>query len=75
VTQFNGSASRLASEKFYQRGELAFRKCATPIHVHKHSTLPEKFSVRCPKCGDRAIYLKRAIAIQEIPERRKKPRK
>jgi Zn finger protein HypA/HybF involved in hydrogenase expression len=62
-------------KKFYQRGELACRKCATPIHVHKLSTLPEEFSLRCPKCGDRAIYLKRAVAIQELPERRKKPRK
>lgn len=28
-----------------------------------------------PHCGGRGIYLKRAIAIEEAPERRKKPRR
>ena len=62
-------------KKTYHRGELACRKCATPIYVHKLSALPEEFSVRCPKCGDRGIYMKRAVAVHELPERRKKPRK
>ena len=62
-------------KKFYHRAEFACRKCGTPIYVHKLNALAEVFSVRCPKCGDRGIYLKRAIAIQELPERRKKPRK
>jgi DNA-directed RNA polymerase subunit RPC12/RpoP len=62
-------------KKFYHRGEFACRKCGMAIHVYKINTLAEEFSVRCPKCGDRGIYLKRRIAIQEFPDRRKKPRK
>jgi len=62
-------------KKFYHRGEFAYRKCGTPIYVYKLSTLAEEFFVRCPKCGDRGIYLKCRIAIQELPERSKKPRK
>ena len=61
-------------KKVYQRGELICRKCASPIYVHKLSALPNEFSVRCPRCGDRGFHLKRAVTIQELPERRKKPR-
>jgi len=59
----------------YLRGEIACHKCMAPIHVYKVKTLPEEFSVRCSKCGDRGIYRKRAVVVQELPERRKKPRK
>lgn len=62
-------------KKFYHRSEFAYRKCGTPIYVYKLSALAEEFSVRCRKCGDRGIYLKRSIAIQELPARSKKPRK
>jgi hypothetical protein len=61
-------------KKTYQRGVVACTKCAAPIYVYKLKTLPDEFSVRCPHCGGRGIYLKRAIAIEEAPERRKKPR-
>jgi hypothetical protein len=59
----------------YQRGVVACRKCAAPIHVHKVNVLADEFSVHCPNCGDRGFYSKRAITIQELPERRKKPRR
>jgi len=58
-----------------QRGAIACEKCAAPIYVYKPKTLPDEFSVRCAHCGGRGIYLKRAIAIEEAPERRKKPRR
>ena len=58
----------------YQRGEVACRKCGTPIYVYKLKRLPDEFSVHCKQCGDRGIYLKSAVAYREFPERRKKPR-
>jgi len=59
----------------YQRGVVACRKCGAPIPVQNFSALPDEFSVRCPSCGERAFYAKRAVAIQDLPERRKKPRR
>jgi len=63
------------TRKTYQRGAIVCEKCAAPIYTHKLKALPDEFSVRCPRCGDRGIYQKRAVAIEEAPERRKKPRK
>jgi len=59
----------------YERGMVACEKCAAPIYVYKLKALPDEFSVRCSRCGDRGIYAKRTIAIETLPERRKKPRK
>ena len=58
----------------YERGVLACVKCAAPIYVHKLKKLPDEFSVRCPRCGDRGIYAKRALTVENLRERRKKPR-
>ena len=58
----------------YHRGEVACRKCGAPIAIFKLKALPDEFSVHCLRCGDRGIYLKSAVIIQELPERRKKPR-
>jgi DNA-directed RNA polymerase subunit RPC12/RpoP len=58
----------------YQRGVVACRKCGAAIPVQNFSALPDEFSVRCPSCSERAFYAKRAVAIQDLPERRKKPR-
>jgi predicted Zn finger-like uncharacterized protein len=54
---------------------VACRKCKTLIRIDKFSALPDEFSVRCPGCGDRAFYAKRAVVIEDMPERRKKPRR
>lgn len=59
----------------YERGVVACGKCAAPIYVHKLKSLPDEFSVRCAHCCGRGIYMKRAVAIEVLPERRKKPRK
>jgi predicted Zn finger-like uncharacterized protein len=61
-------------DEVYQRGVIACSKCGTMIPVTKQSTVADEFSVRCPSCGHRDFYLKRAIVIEEVPERRKKPR-
>lgn len=59
----------------YQRGVVTCRKCGTPIYVYKLKALPSEFSVYCKQCGDRGIYYNQDIAIQELPERRKKARR
>jgi DNA-directed RNA polymerase subunit RPC12/RpoP len=59
----------------YQRGVVACRKCAAPIHFFRLQMLAEEFSLRCPHCGERSLYAKREIGIEELPERRRKPRR
>lgn len=66
---------KLLPRAVYQRGVVACRKCRTLIPIQKLNTLPDEFSVRCPHCGDRSLYSKRAVAIQDMPERRRKPRR
>jgi len=58
----------------YERGVVACAKCAAPIYVYKLKALPDEFSVRCTRCGDRGIYAKHAISFEIMPERRRKPR-
>jgi len=65
---------RQRPKKTYQRGVVACTKCAAPIYVHRLKTLPEEFSLRCPHCSDRGMYQKRAVVIEDVPERRKKQR-
>jgi DNA-directed RNA polymerase subunit RPC12/RpoP len=50
------------------------RRCAAPIPVSKLVALADEISLRCPKCGDRGFYAKRAIVVEELPERRRNPR-
>jgi len=59
----------------YQCGVVACRNCARPIYFHRLQALAEEFSVRCPRCGQRGHYAKREIGIEDLPERRKKPRR
>jgi Zn finger protein HypA/HybF involved in hydrogenase expression len=65
---------RAQKKRVYQRAIIACRKCAASIPLQKLNALPDEFSVRCPRCGDRGIYAKRAITIEDLPERRKKSR-
>ena len=58
----------------YERGMIACAKCAAPIYVYKLKALPEEFSVRCARCGERGIYARRALEIESLHERRRKPR-
>jgi predicted Zn finger-like uncharacterized protein len=62
-------------KRFYQRGAVTCQKCAAPIYVYKIKALPDEFSVRCSKCGARGFYSGRAVIVEDMPERRKKPRK
>jgi len=58
----------------YERGTVACRKCAAPLHVYRLKALADEFSLHCRKCGDRGIYLKRDLDVEALPERRRKPR-
>jgi Zn finger protein HypA/HybF involved in hydrogenase expression len=66
--------SQRPKKSAYHRGVVACRKCAAPIPIYKFKALPDEFSVHCPKCRNRGIYSKSAVIIEELPERRKKPR-
>ena len=66
---------KTGSKSVYLRGAVTCRRCEAPLYVYKLDSLPEEFSVRCGKCGDRGFYAKRALSVQEMPERRRKPRK
>jgi DNA-directed RNA polymerase subunit RPC12/RpoP len=59
----------------YERGVLDCVKCSSPIHIFKINTIADEFSARCKKCGHRGVYLKRALSVELLPERRKKPRR
>ncbi|MGN6572907.1 MAG: hypothetical protein ACTHLO_15975 [Pseudolabrys sp.] len=58
----------------YLRGTVRCGKCADAIHVYKVAGLADEFSLRCSNCGTRHFYEKRGLAIEEMPERRRRPR-
>lgn len=57
-----------------QRGVVVCHKCRAKIHVQRLTALTDEFSVRCPSCGQRDFYQRREIAIEDIPEQKKKTR-
>lgn len=59
----------------FQRGVVACAKCSRPIAVNKLNAVADEFTVHCHKCHHRGFYSKRAIEIEALPERRKKPRR
>lgn len=59
----------------FQRGVVVCVKCSRPIAVNKHSAVADEFTLSCNKCHHRGFYSKRAIEIEALPERRKKPRR
>jgi len=63
-----------ARRSVYHRGVVNCPRCATPIHVYKLGGVAEEFSVHCKKCGTRAMHSKRSLNVEELPERRRKPR-
>ena len=58
----------------YHRGVVICPKCNAPIHVYRPAAVADEFSVSCTKCGTRAFHGKRALKVEELPERRRKPR-
>lgn len=67
--------SQFQKKPVCHRGVVACRKCAAPVFVHKLAAVGDEFSVRCARCGERCIYLKRDMAVEELPDRRRKPRR
>ncbi len=59
----------------YQRGIVTCAKCGKLIPIQRLNALADEFSVQCPHCAARGMYSKRAIRIEDMPERRKKPRR
>jgi hypothetical protein len=48
--------------------------CRQPIHIYRLAALAEEFSVRCPACGTRGFHARRMVSVEQLPERRRKPR-
>jgi hypothetical protein len=65
----------VGTKAVYRRGVVTCRKCDAAIHFHRLAALAAEFSVRCDRCGERGLYAKREIGIEELPERRRKPRR
>ncbi len=63
-----------ASLGVWQRGAVECGKCRTPIHVQRPNTVALEFSVPCERCGYRGFYFKRMLYIEDVSERRTKPR-
>lgn len=59
----------------YHRGSIACSKCSAPIHIFKLNMLADEFSLHCKACGYRGMYSKHLMRIDELPERRRKPRR
>jgi len=59
----------------YPRGTVGCIKCGHAIHIYKIAGLADEMSLRCAHCGTRAFYDKRVMTIEEMPERRRKPRR
>ncbi|HZP77232.1 MAG TPA: hypothetical protein VFB45_13900 [Pseudolabrys sp.] len=58
----------------WQRGAVICARCAAPVYVTKLQAVADEFSAQCKSCGHRGLYDKRAMNIEQLPERRKKPR-
>ena len=61
------------SRGVYHRGVVVCEKCAAPVHIFRLNALADEFSAQCGKCGYRGVYFKRALKIEDLPERGKKP--
>ena len=68
-------AATTRSRAVYPRGTIGCHKCGHAIHVYKVAGLADEFSLRCANCGTRHFYDKRVLTIEEMPERRRRPRR
>lgn len=58
----------------YERSLVHCQKCGAKVFLQRLLGSADEFSVRCPRCGHRGIFARNAIVIEELPERRRKPR-
>ena len=71
---FPAKSTEFRRRAVYPRGAVACHACGKAIHVYRLATLPDEFSLRCPACGARDFYSSRVMMIEQMPERRRKPR-
>lgn len=58
----------------FSRGTVRCPTCTTAVHLHKVEQVDCEFSASCPRCGRRAFYERRDMAIEQFIDRRAKPR-
>ncbi len=68
------SSFSAAMPEVYARGTVACAKCGSAITLRQITALAEEFTLLCPRCHHRGFYDKRALAIEAMPERRKRAR-
>lgn len=62
------------SKSTYDRGVVSCVHCAALMYVYRVKPLADEFSVRCPRCGKRAIYAKHAVEVEGVRNRRQTAR-
>ena len=67
-------AASMKRRAVYLRGTIGCTRCGNAIHVYKVARLASEFSLRCPHCATRGFYDKRALMVEQLPERRRRPR-
>jgi endogenous inhibitor of DNA gyrase (YacG/DUF329 family) len=58
----------------FSRGTVRCPTCAAVIPLRKADDVDEEFSARCPHCGRRSFHHRCDMAIEQLIDRRKKPR-
>ena len=67
-------AASIKRSAVYLRGTIGCTRCGNAIHVYKVARLASEFTLRCAHCGTRSFYDKRALMIEQLPDRRRRPR-
>jgi endogenous inhibitor of DNA gyrase (YacG/DUF329 family) len=58
----------------FTRGTVQCPSCRAAIFLRNPERVDEEFSARCPHCGKRSFHNRRDIKIEQLVDRRKKPR-
>jgi DNA-directed RNA polymerase subunit RPC12/RpoP len=58
----------------FTRGTVLCPTCKAAIHLRHPERVDEEFSARCPGCGRRSFHHRRDMTIEQLVDRRKKPR-
>ncbi|EJW13510.1 hypothetical protein A33M_3494 [Rhodovulum sp. PH10] len=66
--------SATAARSTFLRGIVRCPRCGGEIPFHKVEAVADEFSLGCGACGHRGFFRKSEIAVQQMPERRRRPR-
>jgi uncharacterized paraquat-inducible protein A len=58
----------------FSRGTVQCPACRAAIHLRNPEQVDQEFSARCTRCGRRSFHNRSDMAIEQLVDRRKKPR-